>query len=468
MSHSYDIPLILSSLPEFTQLFERDGHAPKKSGGGWSVPCPFHNEKTPSCQINNARQKFHCYGCGKSGDPFDYWQKAHDLTFQQTLEELAHIAGVGPAGEMSAPRTATPKVKPLAVPILPLSSIALAKWHLATATLLDTPAEIERIATRRGVEPAAVAFAAARGLLGLYPYQGICGEAFLVERPSPNGLLPVAVHLHLAPGSKGNESNSQDSWRYAPSGCGAWPWIVGDLATADHIYLIEDPWNALSLISIMGWHLAFPNNIAVVGLRGPSSGAKFIKHSFNPQARVLFIADWSDPNSDRLDPQSLVNSIPARLTKPKRLHHFWPSLTRANFNDMVRSGEITRDLLLYHILKCFPSSRTHASGPTFLEWCRQHRADLAPIGPAAAHVVADPNRLRGRRPLAAWQTRWKRSRVPRELLKDLTFAWNTYRESCTDLATKYLHLDPRPMPKPSKRNTSRNYQASNDIAPQRP
>ncbi len=29
--------------------------------------CPYHQEKTPSCAIDVARETFHCFGCGATG-----------------------------------------------------------------------------------------------------------------------------------------------------------------------------------------------------------------------------------------------------------------------------------------------------------------------------------------------------------------------------------------------------------------
>jgi len=36
------------------------------------ILCPFHDEKTPSLQLNECRCVFGCLGCGKSGDKFDF------------------------------------------------------------------------------------------------------------------------------------------------------------------------------------------------------------------------------------------------------------------------------------------------------------------------------------------------------------------------------------------------------------
>jgi DNA primase len=32
------------------------------------VHCPFHTEKTPSCQLDLETMRFLCFGCGASGE----------------------------------------------------------------------------------------------------------------------------------------------------------------------------------------------------------------------------------------------------------------------------------------------------------------------------------------------------------------------------------------------------------------
>lgn len=36
-------------------------------GGGVTVRCPFHVEKTPSCAIRPASREWHCFGCRRGG-----------------------------------------------------------------------------------------------------------------------------------------------------------------------------------------------------------------------------------------------------------------------------------------------------------------------------------------------------------------------------------------------------------------
>jgi DNA primase len=56
--------------------------------------CPFHNEKTSSFMVNEERQIFHCFGCGKGGDVFTFIQEIEGMEFVDALKLLADKAGV--------------------------------------------------------------------------------------------------------------------------------------------------------------------------------------------------------------------------------------------------------------------------------------------------------------------------------------------------------------------------------------
>ena len=66
----------------------------KKSGRSVMAVCPFHQEKTPSLSIDAARGLYHCFGCGKGGDVFQWVQETQSLDFAGALELLARRAGV--------------------------------------------------------------------------------------------------------------------------------------------------------------------------------------------------------------------------------------------------------------------------------------------------------------------------------------------------------------------------------------
>ncbi|MBE6448590.1 MAG: DNA primase [Alphaproteobacteria bacterium] len=56
--------------------------------------CPFHNEKTPSFTVNEAKGFYHCFGCGAHGDIIKFEMDANGLTFIDAVEKLAHKVGM--------------------------------------------------------------------------------------------------------------------------------------------------------------------------------------------------------------------------------------------------------------------------------------------------------------------------------------------------------------------------------------
>ncbi len=66
----------------------------KKAGKNYKGLCPFHSEKTPSFMVNEAKQMFHCFGCGEGGDVFAFLMKVAHYSFPQAVEQLAKRYGV--------------------------------------------------------------------------------------------------------------------------------------------------------------------------------------------------------------------------------------------------------------------------------------------------------------------------------------------------------------------------------------
>lgn len=66
----------------------------KKSGRGYMAVCPFHQEKTPSMSVDRARGLYHCFGCGKGGDIFDFVRETRGVEFTEALDMLASKAGI--------------------------------------------------------------------------------------------------------------------------------------------------------------------------------------------------------------------------------------------------------------------------------------------------------------------------------------------------------------------------------------
>ncbi|MFC4994483.1 DNA primase [Rubritalea tangerina] len=66
----------------------------KRAGGTFKANCPFHNEKTPSFNVNPARQFFYCFGCGEGGSAITFVQKYENLPFVDAVKKLADRSGV--------------------------------------------------------------------------------------------------------------------------------------------------------------------------------------------------------------------------------------------------------------------------------------------------------------------------------------------------------------------------------------
>ncbi|MCO5228661.1 MAG: DNA primase [Thermomicrobiales bacterium] len=66
----------------------------KKTGNSFKGLCPFHNEKSPSFIVFPNTQSYHCFGCGKSGDIFNFYMEMEKLDFRDALKDLGARAGV--------------------------------------------------------------------------------------------------------------------------------------------------------------------------------------------------------------------------------------------------------------------------------------------------------------------------------------------------------------------------------------
>jgi DNA primase len=71
------------------------GYLPlKRTGNKFKALCPFHSEKTPSFTINQERQIYHCFGCGKGGDVFRFVMEKEGVDFPNAAHILAAKSGV--------------------------------------------------------------------------------------------------------------------------------------------------------------------------------------------------------------------------------------------------------------------------------------------------------------------------------------------------------------------------------------
>ena len=71
---------------QFVNLVER--------GNSFIGSCPFHNEKTPSFNVNNDKSLFYCFGCKAGGNIVNFISKYKNLQFIESLIYISQYSGI--------------------------------------------------------------------------------------------------------------------------------------------------------------------------------------------------------------------------------------------------------------------------------------------------------------------------------------------------------------------------------------
>ena len=70
---------------------------PRKSNaarGDYWAPCPFHQEKSASFHVEDAKGTYYCFGCHAKGDAVTFLRETENLGFIEAVERLASEAGM--------------------------------------------------------------------------------------------------------------------------------------------------------------------------------------------------------------------------------------------------------------------------------------------------------------------------------------------------------------------------------------
>ena len=83
-----DIALVSEKSPIVDVVGE---HVQLRNAGGGNLKglCPFHDEKSPSFNVNPQRGMYHCFGCQAGGDVIRFVHDVEHLTFTEAVERLA-------------------------------------------------------------------------------------------------------------------------------------------------------------------------------------------------------------------------------------------------------------------------------------------------------------------------------------------------------------------------------------------
>lgn len=87
----------IKAMLDTKDVFIKYGFEPDAKG---FVCCPFHHEKTASMKIYTGDKGYYCFGCGCSGDIFDFVKNIFNINFAESQIKLNNDFGLNlPIGE---------------------------------------------------------------------------------------------------------------------------------------------------------------------------------------------------------------------------------------------------------------------------------------------------------------------------------------------------------------------------------
>ncbi len=63
----------------------------KQSGKNLFGLCPFHEERTPSFSVNEEKQIFYCFSCGRGGNVFKFIMEIENLSFPEAVKKVTEM-----------------------------------------------------------------------------------------------------------------------------------------------------------------------------------------------------------------------------------------------------------------------------------------------------------------------------------------------------------------------------------------
>lgn len=241
----------------------------KLKGSEWTGCCPFHNEKSPSFTIFDGGERFHCFGCGASGDVLDFVQRAYGVA----LPEAARLLAGG-----DVPKTALPAA-PTAEKV-DRSPEARALWEGAGAAE-GTPAQT--YLRFRGITippPPSIRFAATP-----FGHRGHDLPCLIAAVQDVAGIVQGVQRIYVRPDGSGKADVPKPKLSLGRITGGAIR--IGELGAGDTLLVCEGPEDGLSLHQMTGrpvWVAVGASNLRAM--------------QFPPEVREIIIGADNDPAGD--------------------------------------------------------------------------------------------------------------------------------------------------------------------------
>jgi len=79
---------------DLVELVRESVQGLKRAGRNFRARCPFHQERTPSFNVNPEMGVFKCFGCGAGGDAFKFLMMTESLSYPEAIRKLAGRVGI--------------------------------------------------------------------------------------------------------------------------------------------------------------------------------------------------------------------------------------------------------------------------------------------------------------------------------------------------------------------------------------
>ncbi len=105
---------IVDVIGQYTQLVKR--------GRQWTGSCPFHDDRHPSLFVEENKQVFNCFSCGRSGSVFSFVMEKEGMSYPEAIISLAESVDMQVDSQFVA--DATPRIDPKTQAIFDLQAAA--------------------------------------------------------------------------------------------------------------------------------------------------------------------------------------------------------------------------------------------------------------------------------------------------------------------------------------------------------
>jgi hypothetical protein len=147
----------------------------KTAKGDYWACCPIHGENSPSFHCEDRKGRYHCFGCGASGDHFRFFMELDGVSFPRAIEMVADLAGVSlPDTKPEAPAERANREK----------RQREVEARKASQQAHRDQEEAEKVETVRGIWSEGVAIA------------GTAAEKYLLSRGIPPMAWPASLRCH--------------------------------------------------------------------------------------------------------------------------------------------------------------------------------------------------------------------------------------------------------------------------------